>query len=123
MKGEFRLSLIPLGGYCRFYGEESLKKAIENKLNTMELKKDDFYNETPLKRIIVVLSGPLSNFIFSVLVFTFIFLIGYNESYYEPKIILVSDYSNEIWPADIAGLKTGDYIIAIDDKPYISFLK
>ena len=120
---EYRISVVPLGGYCRFYGEESFRKAVENKQDKIDPQKGDYYTAHPLKRIIVALSGPAANLIFALIVFTMISWIGYNETYTEPRIILVSEYTDnsKTWPADKAGLKSGDYISAVDDQKIYKF--
>jgi len=115
---DYRISLIPLGGYCRFYGEQSFRKAIEEKLDSIPGDEGDFYSASALKRIFVSFSGPLANLLFAVIVFTMISWIGYQEYYTEPKIILASQWSDDVkkWPADEAGLESGDYILSVDDK-------
>ena len=113
---DYRISLIPLGGYCRFTGEESFRTALEQKLDHIPGKSGEYYAAPPWKRIIVAISGPLANLIFAVFVFFMISWIGYEEYYTEPRIILASDYSDERenWPADKAGMQSGDLILAVD---------
>lgn len=115
---DYRISLIPLGGYCRFHGEQSFRKAIEEKLDYIPGNQGEFYNASPFKRIFVSFSGPLANLFFAVIVFTFISWIGFQEYYTEPKVILASNWSedNKLWPADTAGIESGDYIVSVDGK-------
>lgn len=117
-KGEtdYRISLVPLGGYCRFYGEQSFRRALEEKLDQIPGEEGEFYGSSPLKRIIVSISGPLANLIFAIIVFTMISWIGFQEHYTDPRVILVSEWSEErkSWPSDTAGLESGDYIISVD---------
>lgn len=119
-KGEtdYRISLIPLGGYCRFFGEQSFRQALDEKLDHIPGEKGEFYGSSPLKRIIVSVSGPLANLVFAVIVFSMISWIGYQEYYTEPRVILLSDWSEEakVWPSDIAGLESGDYIRSVDGR-------
>lgn len=119
-KGEtdYRISLVPLGGYCRFFGEQSFRQALDEKLDHIPGKKGEFYASSPLKRIIVSISGPLANLVFALVVFAMISWIGYQEYYTEPRVILLSDWSEEesLWPSDIAGLETGDYIRSVDGQ-------
>ena len=120
---EYRLSLIPLGGYCRFYGEQSFREALVRKLDAIPSRGGEFYGSAPWKRIIVCFAGPLANVIFAVVVFTAIAWIGYQEQYTHPRIILLSEYSEDgrIWPADLAGLKSGDMIVEVDGVPIDRF--
>ena len=121
---EYRLSLIPLGGYCRFSGENSFKTAIENKLDRIPADEGDFYAAGPWRRIAVALAGPLANIVFAVLVFACIFRIGYTETYHEPRVILLSEvegYEDRLWPADRAGLQSGDLILSVEGNSIRSF--
>lgn len=114
---EYCLSLIPLGGYCRFYGEEAFRDAISNNLDTIPGQKDEFFSSPEWKRIIIAISGPLANILFSIAIITIISWIGYKEHYSPARIVLASEYSDdELWPADEAGLQSGDIISAIDGK-------
>lgn len=50
----FSVRLLPLGGFCAFEGEEGESKV---------LHPDAFINKAPWKRIIVLISGPLMNYL------------------------------------------------------------
>ncbi len=115
---DYRISLVPLGGYCRFYGEQSFRRALDEKLDHIPGEAGEFYGSSPLRRIIVSFAGPLANFVFAIIVFTMISWIGFQENYTEPRVILVSEWSEEsgLWPSDEAGLESGDYITAVDGE-------
>ena len=40
---DYRISLIPLGGYCSMNGEKDFQKAIEENLETIPAEKDSFH--------------------------------------------------------------------------------
>jgi regulator of sigma E protease len=115
---EYRISLIPIGGYCRMKGEEIFRQAWLNKTETIPQDEEGaFYTAKPWKRIIVALSGPAVNFLFSVIVLSVIWYIGFEIQSYPNKIILQSDFqaaTAEPVPAEQAGLETGDIITAIN---------
>ena len=113
---DYRISLIPLGGYCRFAGEQSFHRALEENREYIPGKPGEFYGSSAIKRIVVGLSGPVANVLFTVIVFFLIHLIGFQEYYTAPRIILLSEWSEEnaTLPADIAGLQSGDTILALD---------
>jgi len=95
---EFSLRLIPLGGFVKFYEDSKFKG-----LNLFE-------NISVLKRSIIVLAGPLINFIFA-----FILLIFLNQGdQYKilPKITAIEPESI----ASQVGFKENDIIISINDK-------
>jgi regulator of sigma E protease len=118
---EYRLSLIPLGGYCKMKGEEQLLKAWENKENTIPKEEGSFFKASPWKRIAVVVAGPTANLLFAVLVFSIIWSVGFTIRTFDNKVILASEYADteeqQVYPADRAGLKTGDEIVAIGGQP------
>ncbi len=120
---EYRLSLIPLGGYCHFYGEESFRRSLEEGLSESAFNEGDFYGSSPFVRILVSIAGPVANILVAVFIFTVISWIGYQEQYTEPRIILASDYSMDqtVWPADAAGLATGDFIVAVNGRKIDKF--
>lgn len=114
---EFRVSLFPLGGYCKMQGEQALIQAWENHSREVECEEGDMYAASFWKRIIVSLSGPLVNLIFASLIFFVIGMFGYNISYYPSRIVLASDYTDRTdYPANFSGLQTGDSITAVNGR-------
>ncbi|MGC8871515.1 MAG: RIP metalloprotease RseP [Caldimicrobium sp.] len=107
---EYRISLIPLGGYVKLYGEhpESLPSVAEtNKA---------FAFKSPFQKILIVVAGPLANFFFAFLAFFLIFsLLG--KTYTPPIVGEVLKDS----PAEKAGLIKGDKILEINGKEIKSF--
>ena len=119
---EFRLSLIPLGGYCKMQGEQALIQAWETHAREVESSEGDMYAASWWKRILVSLSGPLMNLISAVLIFFFIGLIGYNIYYYPSRIVLASEYTERAdYPANLSGLKTGDIVRSVNSKGIYRF--
>ncbi len=113
---EYLLSLIPLGGYVKFYGENVMgDEESEDALSDEELarvkgidEKRCFMNIHPFKRILTVTAGPMFNLIFASMLFTIIFLKGFGVP--SAKI----GEAAEGKPAYTAGLKGGDTIIEIN---------
>lgn len=118
---EFAFSLIPLGGYCEFKGRKSFQKAIEEKLDKIPLEEGSYYSLHPLKRIIIVVAGPLGNFLLAIVALFIISWIPYSVVSSEPVIVLNSDYTGKSWPADEAGLQTGDRILSINGNKIQSY--
>jgi len=96
---EYSIRIFPIGGYVKMEGEDEAST-----------DKRSFGNKPLLTRILVILAGPLMNFVLAVLIFVTIFYsIGY------PTTII-----NELtpgYPAELVGLKTGDKIISINNSP------
>lgn len=117
-KTDYRLSLIPLGGYCGMKGEKAFQEALDNKLDAIPEEENSFYGVAKWKRIIIAFAGPASNFVFAIIAFTIISMIG--TTYYSTpnKVIMIDEvYQDLTSPAKVAGLQTGDKIIAIDGVP------
>jgi regulator of sigma E protease len=112
---EYRIGVFPIGGYCKMRGENEFAEAWENREKVIPQARGTFFGEAPWKRIIVSFAGPFANFIFAAVVFACIWGAGFEMTTLGNRIALVSSVSpGELYPADSAGLETGDYIIEID---------
>lgn len=95
----FSIRLLPLGGYCAFEGEDE-----ENP------SKDAFNNKAPWKRLIVLVSGVLFNFIFGIITAAiFLMVNGYG-------VVHVTDFSPNNINYTSGLLKKDDVIVAVDGK-------
>ncbi len=99
---EYNLRALPLGGMCRFYGEDD-GVADERCFNAQKA----------WKRFIVILSGPLMNFVLA-FVLAMILLLGWGVPD-ETKVVVQSVTENG--PAAVAGLAVGDTFVAVDGQP------
>ncbi|MEA4860467.1 MAG: site-2 protease family protein, partial [Sphaerochaeta sp.] len=67
---EFRLSLFPLGGYCRLKGSDDLSQALIHRQRSFtHTEEGSLFSVHPLKRAFTYLSGPIVNLLFSLLIF------------------------------------------------------
>lgn len=93
----FSIRALPLGGYCAFEGEDE-----ENP------SKDAFNNQKPWKRLFVLVSGVLFNFIFGIITAAiFLMVNGY-------AVAKITDFSPN--NANDGVLKRNDIIVAVDGK-------
>ncbi len=119
---EYRISLLPIGGYCKMQGEHALIRAWQEKSSSIDVEPGDFYGARPWQRILVLIAGPAVNFFFAVVVLAVIAVIGYSTYTFSNRIILARDYVSESEsPAADAGLRTGDYVTAIGGTEISSF--
>ncbi len=103
------LSLIPLGGYVKMFGEQPGSEIAP------ELRKVSFTHKHVLKRIAIVLAGPLMNFVFAVFIFALV--AGMGE---EKKPAVVGDLTVES-EAFQAGFRPGDKILSAGGKSLVTW--
>ncbi len=96
---DYSLRAIPLGGYCRFAGDDEDGVSAPNAMN----------NAPVWKRMLTVFAGPAMNFILA-FVFCIILLCGFYVAEYLPVV----DELEPNMPAEACGLETGDTITAIN---------
>ena len=119
---DYRLSLIPLGGYCGMKGENDFRKALDENLKEIQAEPDSLFGIHPLKRAAIGFAGPFFNFIFAVFCLTLINGIGYTYYTYSNKIILADElYEGSSTAARRGGILTGDQIIRINNKEITDF--
>jgi len=116
-KVEYRLGIFPIGGYCKMAGDDKYEEAWEAQKNGKAPKEGTFYAAPPYKRIIVAFAGPFFNVLLAVVLFAVIWGVGFEYETLDNKIVLVKDVdAGESYPADKAGLETGDKIVAIGGR-------
>ncbi|MEA2017211.1 MAG: RIP metalloprotease RseP [Campylobacterota bacterium] len=100
---QWTFSLIPLGGYVKMKGQEDINPALVNN------DPDSYNSKTPFQRILILLAGPLANFLLAFVVYIMIGLLGNNHL--SPTIGKVVENS----PAQKAGIIANDKILKIND--------
>ncbi len=120
---EFRISLIPLGGYCRMKGSKEFAQALAEKKEYLETEKGAFYCAPWGKRICILLAGPFLNIVTAILLYAGLYAIGYPIDTVPNKIIIADDHNSNLspTPAAQAGLQTGDILITLDGTTINSF--
>ncbi|MEK7830370.1 MAG: RIP metalloprotease RseP, partial [Acidobacteriota bacterium] len=106
---DYRLSLVPLGGYVRFRGEN-----LEMLQGKSDAPADEFNSQPKWKRFLVALAGPAFNIVFALAIPTIAILIGFKvgaEQMQQPVVGFVTKGST----AEKAGLIPGDKILTFDN--------
>lgn len=115
----YQIAVFPVGGFCKLKGEDAYRGAVRDRQDRFPDVPGSFFSASPLKRIFVAIGGPLSNVLFAVVVLTVIWLVGFNVYSSDNRVVLATDYSLDYTssdpapPATLAGIRTGDRIIAI----------
>ncbi|MGB1088982.1 MAG: M50 family metallopeptidase, partial [Alphaproteobacteria bacterium] len=116
---DWRVSMIPLGGYVRYYGDADAASTPDlDKLNHMSVKerKESYFHQPPLARIAIAAAGPFANFALAIVLFWGLFaFIG--QVTRPAEIAAITPDS----AAQAAGLEIGDKIVAIDGAPAEAF--
>lgn len=118
---EWKIAALPVGGYCRMRGEESFRKALERKDATLDFEAGSFHSASPLRRISILLAGPLANLLLAVILFSAVSLAGITIHTAPNRIILASEFETAaagaaLNPADAAGFQSGDRVLSIGGR-------
>jgi regulator of sigma E protease len=99
---QWQISAIPLGGYVKMKGQDDLDPL------ALSTDNDSYNSKKPWQRIIILLAGPLSNFLLAWIFFYAIALGG-------PKALspVIGNVIKDS-PAQIAGLQSGDKVLSIN---------
>jgi len=95
------LNWLPIGGFCKLYGEDG-----DGKGNVA------FNNKSPLQKMWVVLGGVLMNVVMAIMIFSIVyFILGVPKETKQVKILEIAKNS----PAEIAGIKKNDWVMEVND--------
>lgn len=119
---QYSLRALPIGGFCAMEGEDNRVSEAQQQRDFLAgsatVAESNFQAKSPWRRLAIILAGPVSNFVLCYV----ILLIG------ALAFGVASDRANqpvvgEILPgspAEIAGIRPGDRIVAIDDRAVTS---
>jgi regulator of sigma E protease len=115
----WKLSAIPLGGYVKFFGDESEASTPSNATlasMTAEERGGSFHHKRVGPRAAIVAAGPIANFILAIFIFAGLFTF-FGKPSTTPRVDTVQVGS----AAEAAGFKTGDIVTAITGSEIDSF--
>jgi regulator of sigma E protease len=115
----WKLSAIPLGGYVRFFGDDSEASTPSSSAlasMTAEERESSFHHKKVGPRAAIVAAGPIANFILAIVIFASLFtFLG------KPSTTARVDGIQAGSAAEAAGFKTGDIVTAINGGKIDSF--
>src|SRR3954469_2565648 len=116
----WKISAIPLGGYVKFFGDESEASTPASAETlagmTEEERAGSFHHKKVGARAAIVAAGPIANFILAIVIFTCLFTF-----FGKPSTTARVDKIEANSAAARAGFQVGDIVTAIDGKTIGSF--
>ncbi|MBC8282558.1 MAG: RIP metalloprotease RseP [Nitrospinae bacterium] len=106
---EYLIAAIPLGGYVKMKGEEVGEEGTD--------EVGSFAAAPVGHRLAIAFAGPLFNILFAIGIYYFVYLAGV------PALAPVVGTVNDESPALVAGLQTGDRILAIEGEEVLYWEK
>ncbi|MDB2311506.1 RIP metalloprotease RseP [Candidatus Pelagibacter bacterium] len=117
----WKVCVIPLGGYVKFFGDRNVYSQADNDKIIKEYSKEDqdklFVLKPLYQRALIVFGGPLANFLLAILIFFSVY--SFVGKDFTPAVI------NEVQkdsPAMVAGLKDNDIVVSIDGNEVTSIM-
>jgi regulator of sigma E protease len=119
---DYRLSLLPLGGYVKMQGElggdgtVSMEGAALGGTGTGDAPRDsgDLNAKPRWQRILIALAGPVSNFILALVLMTGLYMMHNEVDAYRSKAADVDSVAQNT-PGATAGIQAGDRIVRFDN--------
>ena len=118
----WKICIIPLGGYVKFFGDRNVYSQADNEKIIKEYSREDqdklFVLKPLYQRALIVFGGPLANFLLAILIFFSVYTFAGKD--FTPAVI------NEVQkdsPAMVAGLKDNDVIASIDGNKVKSIME
>src|SRR5437660_3419740 len=115
----WKISAIPLGGYVKFFGDDSEASAPSHEMlagMTEEERVGSFHHKKVGPRAAIVAAGPIANFILAIVIFTCLFTF-----YGKPSTSARVDKVEANSAAATAGFQVGDVVASIDGAKIESF--
>jgi regulator of sigma E protease len=99
---EYLISAIPLGGYVKMKGEDYEESSTQ--------EPGSFAAAPVHHRLAIAFAGPFFNILFAVFIYLFVYMAGV------PTLGLVTGTIKDQSPAQVAGIKAGDKVVAIEGQ-------
>ncbi|WP_184465828.1 RIP metalloprotease RseP [Rhizobium esperanzae] len=115
----WKISVVPLGGYVRFFGDEDASSKPDNEGIAAMSEEDrarSFAGAKLWKRAATVAAGPIANFLLAIAIFTILFSV-YGRTIADPVVAEVTPEG----AAAAAGVLPGDLLVAIDGNKVETF--
>jgi regulator of sigma E protease len=109
---EYCISWVPLGGYVKMAGENPDESEITGDPR-------EFMSKSVMTRAGVILAGPVMNYVAAIILFAIVFFFWGRPTPDAEHVVVGPVIAGS--PADSAGIKPGDVIVAIEHQPVKTF--
>ena len=113
----WKIGWLPLGGYVRFVGDEDVaSSAADQSQLSAEQRKRSFHLRPVYQRFLVVLAGPVANFIMAIVI-----IAAFYATFGAPSTDTIVTRIVAGSPAQQSGLKLGDRIVSVGGRDASNF--
>jgi regulator of sigma E protease len=106
---DYRVSLIPLGGYVRMAGD--------NPEENVPGTPDEFLSKPKWQRFLILVAGPAMNILIAIVFMAALVMVGIEQRVTRPIVSQVEKGT----PAEKAGLQPGDRIVRLKGEPVVDY--
>jgi regulator of sigma E protease len=102
---DYRVSILPLGGYVKMAGDDPTA--------VMTGDPGEFLGRPRWQRFVIILMGPMMNFVLAVVVLAGLYMFHFQKPAYEDQPVVIGAIDPQS-AADDAGLQPGDRVVQFD---------
>ncbi len=113
----WKIGVLPLGGYVKFIGDADPSSTTDHSADLpADQQRHSFHLRPPWQRFLIVLAGPMANFLIAILIFAAFF-----AAYGVPQTPTIVRAVVAGGAAEQAGIRSGDRIVEIAGRSTPSF--
>ncbi|MFN4308079.1 RIP metalloprotease RseP [Sulfurihydrogenibium azorense] len=113
---EYQIALIPLGGYVKMYGEDSMTEPIQGNIDKSAFSDPrSFHSKPNWQKMLIAFAGPLFNIVLAIILFIAVYIIGVKEPAYLSQPVVVG-YVEKNSIAEKVGIQPFDKIVKVNGK-------
>ncbi len=106
---EYRLNWFPFGGYVKMLGQDDLNP------DAASSSEGSYTSKSPAKRMVVISAGVVMNILLAAFLFMIVFMFGMRDT---PPVIGAVNAGS---PAALAGIRSGDTVVAMEGSSIETF--
>ncbi|MDM7273007.1 RIP metalloprotease RseP [Sulfurihydrogenibium azorense] len=113
---EYQIALIPLGGYVKMYGEDSMTEPIQGNIDKSAFSDPrSFHSKPNWQKMLIAFAGPLFNIVLAIILFIAVYIMGVKEPAYLSQPVVVG-YVEKNSIAEKVGIQPFDKIVKVNGK-------